>query len=72
VGIPILIDVKDAKGTSSTRTTSTGCSHRCSSSRCCAAAGAFWVNDQVTAATPARRVDVDVGKPTASAPRVAP
>lgn len=63
VAVPIQIDVKDAKGATVYKNDIDGLQPSLQQLALLRRGKpAFWVNDQVTATTPAKKVDVDVGK----------
>lgn len=69
VAVPIQIDVKDAKGVSVYKNDVDGLQPSLQQLALLPRGEpTFWVNDQVTAATPAKRVNVDVGKAGGKAP----
>lgn len=69
VGVPIQIDVRDAKGTSTYKNDLDGLQPSLQQlAYLPAGKRAFWINDQVLQATPAKRLTVKVGKPRAAAP----
>lgn len=70
IGVPIQIDVRDAKGASTYKNDLDGLQPSLQQlAYLPAGKRSLWINDQVLSAAPAKTVDVSVGRPTSSAPR---